>query len=198
MEGRSYKPWPQSLSNFGFSAIIFAPPAARTACVGVQAGRELSTGMASKRAMSRSLLAAIATTVLIRRVCCAADAPAAAPANQTRPPALFVFGDSLIDSGNNNNLASLAKANYFPYGIDFAAGPTGRFCNGYTIVDELGKCACLNLWVRFLQASYTSCNDVMVRPMTKLFLFSFLKFGNFFKTLVFLFPLALWRFFRPW
>ena len=55
-----------------------------------------------------------------------------------RAPALFVFGDSLIDSGNNNNLASLAKANYFPYGIDFAAGPTGRFCNGYTIVDELG------------------------------------------------------------
>uniref|UniRef100_K3YLX9 GDSL esterase/lipase n=1 Tax=Setaria italica TaxID=4555 RepID=K3YLX9_SETIT len=53
-------------------------------------------------------------------------------------PALFVFGDSLIDSGNNNNLASLAKANYFPYGIDFTAGPTGRFSNGYTIVDELG------------------------------------------------------------
>jgi hypothetical protein len=53
-------------------------------------------------------------------------------------PALFVFGDSLIDNGNNNNLASFAKANYYPYGIDFAAGPTGRFCNGYTIVDELG------------------------------------------------------------
>jgi hypothetical protein len=53
-------------------------------------------------------------------------------------PALFVFGDSLVDNGNNNNLASLAKANYFPYGIDFAAGATGRFCNGYTIVDELG------------------------------------------------------------
>jgi phospholipase/lecithinase/hemolysin len=55
-----------------------------------------------------------------------------------RVPGLFVFGDSLIDNGNNNNLASLAKANYFPYGIDFAGGPTGRFCNGYTIVDELG------------------------------------------------------------
>ena len=127
----------------------------------------------------------------------AAASPGGGGEAERAPPALFVFGDSLIDSGNNNNLASLAKANYFPYGIDFAAGPTGRFCNGYTIVDELGKCACLNLWVRFLQASYTSCNDVMVRPMTKLFLFSFLKFGNFFKTLVFLFPLALWRFFRP-
>ncbi|XP_020701352.1 GDSL esterase/lipase At1g71691-like [Dendrobium catenatum] len=42
-------------------------------------------------------------------------------------PAMFIFGDSLIDNGNNNNLASLAKANYVPYGIDFADGPTGRF-----------------------------------------------------------------------
>jgi phospholipase/lecithinase/hemolysin len=63
---------------------------------------------------------------------------AATAGGEGRAPALFVFGDSLIDSGNNNNLASLAKANYFPYGIDFAGGPTGRFCNGYTIVDELG------------------------------------------------------------
>lgn len=53
-------------------------------------------------------------------------------------PAMFIFGDSLIDNGNNNNMASLAKANYYPYGIDFNGGPTGRFSNGYTIVDEIG------------------------------------------------------------
>lgn len=64
---------------------------------------------------------------------------AAGGGGENKVPALFVFGDSLIDNGNNNNLASLAKANYFPYGIDFADGPTGRFCNGYTIVDELGE-----------------------------------------------------------
>ncbi|TVU36896.1 hypothetical protein EJB05_18849, partial [Eragrostis curvula] len=54
-------------------------------------------------------------------------------------PALFVFGDSLVDDGNNNALASaLAKANYFPYGLDFLGGaPTGRFCNGKTVVDAL-------------------------------------------------------------
>lgn len=68
-------------------------------------------------------------------------------------PALFVFGDSLIDNGNNNNLASLAKANYFPYGIDFAAGPTGRFCNGYTIVDELAALLGLPLVPPYSQAS---------------------------------------------
>uniref|UniRef100_A0A0D9X3S4 GDSL esterase/lipase n=1 Tax=Leersia perrieri TaxID=77586 RepID=A0A0D9X3S4_9ORYZ len=67
-------------------------------------------------------------------------------------PALFVFGDSLIDNGNNNNLASFAKANYFPYGIDFAAGPTGRFCNGYTIVDQLAELLGLPLVPPYSQA----------------------------------------------
>lgn len=55
-------------------------------------------------------------------------------------PAMFVFGDSLIDNGNNNDLPSLAKANYLPYGIDFRGGPTGRFSNGYTMVDTIGNC----------------------------------------------------------
>nr|CAB3465213.1 unnamed protein product [Digitaria exilis] len=63
-----------------------------------------------------------------------AGAPAA-----TGVPAMFVFGDSLTDNGNNNDLQSLAKANYPPYGIDFAGGPTGRFSNGYTMVDEIAQ-----------------------------------------------------------
>lgn len=54
-------------------------------------------------------------------------------------PAMFVFGDSLVDNGNNNHLFSIAKANYFPYGIDFYQGPSGRFSNGKTAVDMLGK-----------------------------------------------------------
>ncbi|OAY78035.1 GDSL esterase/lipase, partial [Ananas comosus] len=41
-------------------------------------------------------------------------------------PCYFIFGDSLVDNGNNNNMASLARANYPPYGIDFPNGPTGR------------------------------------------------------------------------
>lgn len=43
----------------------------------------------------------------------------------------------LTENGNNNDLPSFAKANYFPYGIDFNGGPTGRFSNGYTMVDEI-------------------------------------------------------------
>ncbi|KAL4295038.1 hypothetical protein AHAS_Ahas18G0288100 [Arachis hypogaea] len=57
------------------------------------------------------------------------------------PPfsAMFVFGDSLVDNGNNNYLASFAKANYVPYGIDTSWGPTGRFSNGKMLVDLLGE-----------------------------------------------------------
>ena len=31
-------------------------------------------------------------------------------------PALFVFGDSLLDTGNNNNMSTLVKATSPPYG----------------------------------------------------------------------------------
>ncbi|XP_020108711.1 GDSL esterase/lipase At4g16230-like isoform X1 [Ananas comosus] len=55
-------------------------------------------------------------------------------------PANFVFGDSLVDVGNNNYIATLSKANYRPNGIDFPSHqPTGRFTNGRTIVDILGQ-----------------------------------------------------------
>ena len=50
----------------------------------------------------------------------------------------FIFGDSLVDAGNNNYIDTLSKANYLPNGIDFG-NPTGRFTNGKTIVDILGK-----------------------------------------------------------
>ncbi|XP_010261310.1 PREDICTED: GDSL esterase/lipase 7-like [Nelumbo nucifera] len=54
-------------------------------------------------------------------------------------PALYVFGDSLLDSGNNNLLPTIAKANYLPYGIDFASGVTGRFTNGKTVADYIAE-----------------------------------------------------------
>lgn len=53
----------------------------------------------------------------------------------------FVFGDSLVDAGNNDYLFSLSKADSPPYGIDFnpsGGQPTGRFTNGRTIADILG------------------------------------------------------------
>ncbi|KAK7369176.1 hypothetical protein VNO80_11211 [Phaseolus coccineus] len=54
-------------------------------------------------------------------------------------PGFFIFGDSLADCGNNNNLSTDAKVNHLPYGIDFPHGPTGRFTNGRTIVDIISE-----------------------------------------------------------
>ncbi|KAJ4722002.1 GDSL esterase/lipase [Melia azedarach] len=53
-------------------------------------------------------------------------------------PVNFVFGDSLVDAGNNNYIVTLSRANYAPYGIDFGE-PTGRYTNGRTIVDIIGQ-----------------------------------------------------------
>ncbi|CAN8235515.1 unnamed protein product [Cochlearia groenlandica] len=68
-------------------------------------------------------------------------------------PAMFVFGDSLIDNGNNNNIPSFAKANYYPYGIDFNGGPTGRFCNGLTMVDGIAQLLGLPLIPAYSEAT---------------------------------------------
>ncbi|KAJ7949729.1 GDSL esterase/lipase [Quillaja saponaria] len=54
-------------------------------------------------------------------------------------PCFFIFGDSLVDNGNNNGILTLARANYRPYGIDFPQGTTGRFTNGRTYVDALAQ-----------------------------------------------------------
>lgn len=55
-------------------------------------------------------------------------------------PCYFVFGDSLVDNGNNNGLITEAKVNYPPYGVDFPGGvATGRFSNGENTADILGR-----------------------------------------------------------
>lgn len=56
-------------------------------------------------------------------------------------PAIYVFGDSLVDVGNNNYLTlSIVKANHRHYGIDFPDHkPTGRFSNGKNVADFVGK-----------------------------------------------------------
>uniref|UniRef100_M8CL24 GDSL esterase/lipase n=1 Tax=Aegilops tauschii TaxID=37682 RepID=M8CL24_AEGTA len=59
-----------------------------------------------------------------------------AAAQKQLVPCMYIFGDSLVDNGNNNNILSLARANYRPYGVDFpdGAAPPGRFTNGRTMI----------------------------------------------------------------
>ena len=65
-----------------------------------------------------------------------------------RVPAVFIFGDSTADVGNNNFLpVSRAKANFPPYGIDFVQGrATGRFSNGLNSADYLGILSLINIF----------------------------------------------------
>ncbi|KAL0813873.1 anther-specific proline-rich protein APG isoform X1 [Brassica napus] len=61
------------------------------------------------------------------------------PQNKTIP-AVFFFGDSIFDTGNNNNLDTKLKCNYRPYGMDFPMGvATGRFSNGRVASDYISK-----------------------------------------------------------
>ncbi|KAL3654017.1 hypothetical protein CASFOL_003698 [Castilleja foliolosa] len=54
--------------------------------------------------------------------------------------AFFVFGDSLVDNGNNNYLVTSARADSPPYGIDYPTHrPTGRFSNGLNIPDIISE-----------------------------------------------------------
>lgn len=54
-------------------------------------------------------------------------------------PALYIFGDSAVEAGNSLYLNTSFRANFDPYGIDFIAGQSGRFSNGDSITDILGK-----------------------------------------------------------
>ncbi|CAL5030577.1 unnamed protein product [Urochloa decumbens] len=58
-------------------------------------------------------------------------------------PAVFVFGDSMVDVGNNNFIEKCnisCKANYPHFGVDYPNhAPTGRFSNGYNMADQLAQ-----------------------------------------------------------
>lgn len=58
-------------------------------------------------------------------------------AGQALVPGVIIFGDSVVDAGNNNRLPTLVRADFPPYGRDFPSthAPTGRFCNGKLATD---------------------------------------------------------------
>nr|POE50412.1 gdsl esterase/lipase [Quercus suber]POE82654.1 gdsl esterase/lipase [Quercus suber] len=63
-----------------------------------------------------------------------------APNKAEAARAFFVFGDSLVDSGNNNYLATTARADSPPNGIDYPTHrPTGRFSNGFNLPDIISE-----------------------------------------------------------
>ncbi|CAI0435553.1 unnamed protein product [Linum tenue] len=77
-------------------------------------------------------------------------------------PAVFVFGDSILDTGNNNYLPTLSKCNFPPYGRNFPGGkPTGRFTDGKVISDLIVNyivIAVENLGIKDLLSPYLDPN----------------------------------------
>ncbi|KAL5169805.1 GDSL esterase/lipase [Glycine soja] len=79
----------------------------------------------SSMGYSRSFLASFLLAVLLN-----------VTNGQPLVPAIFTFGDSIVDVGNNNHQLTIVKANFPPYGRDFENHfPTGRFCNGKLATD---------------------------------------------------------------
>jgi hypothetical protein len=82
----------------------------------------------------------MAMDALLVTSCLVIVAAVAAPGASAAPRAFFVFGDSLVDNGNNNYLMTTARADAPPYGIDFPTHmPTGRFSNGLNIPDIISE-----------------------------------------------------------
>ncbi|KAF0917951.1 hypothetical protein E2562_021667 [Oryza meyeriana var. granulata] len=85
------------------------------------------------------LLMAMAVAVAAPTAWCREMYYNSSKASSEGPPlvtAVIVFGDSIVDPGNNNNLKTQIKANHRPYGMDFAdSEPTGRYSNGLIPTD---------------------------------------------------------------
>lgn len=77
-------------------------------------------------------------------------------------PALMVFGDSIVDSGNNNDLPTSAKCNFPPYGVNFTNHkPTGRFSNGKIPTDLLASKLGIKEYVPPYVGTELSSEDLM-------------------------------------
>ncbi|XP_058743778.1 GDSL esterase/lipase 5-like [Vicia villosa] len=70
--------------------------------------------------------------------------------------ALFIFGDSYLDAGNNNyiNTTTYDQANFLPYGETYFNFPTGRFSDGRLISDFIAEYANIPLVPPFLQPGF--------------------------------------------
>jgi len=80
-------------------------------------------------------------------------------------PAILVFGDSSVDTGNNNYytpITSLNRADHPPYGIDFpthkvinqpAAFPMANLCLISWLIHFISRMSCPPIWILVLQIS---------------------------------------------
>ncbi|KAJ8770046.1 hypothetical protein K2173_010034 [Erythroxylum novogranatense] len=73
--------------------------------------------------------------------------------------AIFIFGDSIFDAGNNHfNKNCSAQADFPPYGSSFFHHPTGRFTNGRTVADFISQFMGIELQESYLEAQLAVTN----------------------------------------
>ncbi|XP_020265140.1 GDSL esterase/lipase At5g45960 isoform X1 [Asparagus officinalis] len=74
--------------------------------------------------------------LLLLKLSLQAQAQTNAPKPMNPVSAVFAFGDSTMDPGNNNFIATAFRSDFPPYGRDFFTHlPTGRFTNGKLVTD---------------------------------------------------------------
>ncbi|XP_058111293.1 GDSL esterase/lipase At2g24560-like [Magnolia sinica] len=83
-------------------------------------------------------MARILFSILLSYVCITVVACHGLDTSPPKFPAVLIFGDSTVDTGNNNYIGTLFKANHSPYGVDYLDHvATGRFSDGRLVPDML-------------------------------------------------------------
>lgn len=103
--------------------------------------RESGLSISEALVMGRSATSGIVTCFnILLALFCLSKLGYSVQANPSKPlvPALYIFGDSTVDPGNNNGLETIFRANFPPYGRDFVDHkPSGRFTNGKLVTDMI-------------------------------------------------------------
>nr|XP_016484221.1 PREDICTED: GDSL esterase/lipase At2g30220-like [Nicotiana tabacum] len=76
--------------------------------------------------------------------------------------AILIFGDSTVDTGNNNYISTIFQGNHRPYGENFPGRiPTGRFSDGKLVPDFLASMLGLKEYVPPFLQPYLSKHDLL-------------------------------------
>ncbi|KAK4370217.1 hypothetical protein RND71_009692 [Anisodus tanguticus] len=77
-------------------------------------------------------------------------------------PAILIFGDSTVDTGNNNYISTIFQGNHRPYGENFPGRvPTGRFSDGKLVPDFLASMLGLKEYIPPFLQPYLSNHDLL-------------------------------------
>jgi phospholipase/lecithinase/hemolysin len=129
--------------------------------VGSERSRQVRM-MAGALTQSSSALAAVVGAATLCILVLSKFAVAAGGASTTSTslvPAVYIFGDSTVDTGNQKYLTTVITSDYPPYGRDFVPpGPTGRFSNGKLANDFGAERLGLPYAVNYLDQSATVQN----------------------------------------